>query len=39
MVPAARFGKPEEVAWAVRMLCDPAASYIHGTTLEVTGGL
>jgi len=39
MVPMARFGKPEEVAFAVRMLCDPAASYIHGTTLEVTGGL
>lgn len=39
MVPLARFGKPEEVAWAVRMLCDPAATYIHGTTLEVTGGI
>lgn len=39
MVPLARLGKPEEVAWAVRMLCDPQASYIHGTTLEVTGGL
>lgn len=38
-VPAARFGKPEEVAFAVRMLCDPQASYVHGSVLEVSGGL
>ncbi len=38
-VPAARFGTPAEVAFAVRMLCDVQASYVHGTVLEVTGGL
>jgi 3-oxoacyl-[acyl-carrier protein] reductase len=38
-VPLARFGKPEEVAYAVRMLCDPQASYVHGSVLEVSGGL
>jgi 3-oxoacyl-[acyl-carrier protein] reductase len=39
MVPAARFGTPEEVAYAVLCLCSPRAAYIHGTTLEVHGGL
>jgi 3-oxoacyl-[acyl-carrier protein] reductase len=38
-VPLARFGRPEEVAFAVRMLCDPDASYVHGSVLEVSGGL
>lgn len=38
-VPLARFGRPEEVAFAVRMLCDPGASYVHGAVLEVSGGL
>jgi 3-oxoacyl-[acyl-carrier protein] reductase len=38
-VPLARFGRPEEVAFAVRMLCDPQASYVHGSVLEVSGGL
>jgi 3-oxoacyl-[acyl-carrier protein] reductase len=38
-VPLRRFGKPEEVASAVLFLCSPEASYITGTTLEVTGGL
>ena len=28
-----------EVAYAVLMLCSPRAAYIHGTTLEVTGGI
>jgi len=39
MVPLARFGKPEEIAWAVLALCAPEASYVHGTVLEVTGGI
>ena len=39
MVPMKRFAVPEEVAYAVLALCSPRASYIHGTTLEVTGGL
>lgn len=39
MVPLNRFGTTEEVAYAVLALCSPRASYIHGTTLEVTGGI
>jgi 3-oxoacyl-[acyl-carrier protein] reductase len=39
MVPLGRFGKPEEVAWAVRALCSKGAGYVHGTVLEVTGGI
>lgn len=39
LVPMQRFGTVDEVAYAVLALCSPRASYIHGTTLEVTGGL
>ena len=39
MVPLGRFGKPEEIAWAVLALCAKEASYVHGTVLEVTGGI
>jgi 3-oxoacyl-[acyl-carrier protein] reductase len=39
MVPMQRFGTVDEVAYAVLALCSPAASYIHGTTLEVDGGI
>jgi len=39
MVPLARFGRPEEIAWAVLALCADEAAYVHGTVLEVTGGL
>lgn len=38
-VPMRRFGKPEEVAWAVRSLASREASYVTGATLAVTGGL
>jgi 3-oxoacyl-[acyl-carrier protein] reductase len=38
-VPMKRFGTPAEVAYAVRCLAAREASYINGTTLEVTGGL
>lgn len=37
-VPLGRFGKPEEVAFAVLYLCSPAASWITGFTLDVNGG-
>jgi 3-oxoacyl-[acyl-carrier protein] reductase len=38
-VPLGRFGRPEEVAWAVLSLAAREASYVNGATLEVTGGL
>jgi 3-oxoacyl-[acyl-carrier protein] reductase len=38
-VPVKRFGKPEEVAACVLFLASKDASYVNGSTLEVTGGL
>ena len=38
-VPMRRFGEPAEVASGVLYLASPEASYVTGTTLEVTGGL
>lgn len=38
-IPVKRFGSPEDVAYAVQCLAAKDASYITGTTLEVTGGL
>ncbi|MFA4945878.1 MAG: 3-oxoacyl-ACP reductase FabG [Lentisphaeria bacterium] len=38
-VPLQRFGRPEEVAYAVLFLASREAAYITGETLEVTGGL
>jgi 3-oxoacyl-[acyl-carrier protein] reductase len=34
-----RFGKPEEVAAAVRFLACPEASYITGSVLKIDGGI
>jgi 2-deoxy-D-gluconate 3-dehydrogenase len=37
-IPAARWGKAEDISGAVAFLCSEAATYIHGTILNVDGG-
>ena len=37
-VPAARIGRPEEMAWAAAFLCSNRAAYITGAALPVDGG-
>jgi 3-oxoacyl-[acyl-carrier protein] reductase len=39
MIPANRFGTPEEVAHAVAFLASPEAAYITGNVINVNGGL
>jgi glucose 1-dehydrogenase len=38
LVPMKRKGSPDEVAEAILWLCSDAASYVTGSTLDVTGG-
>ncbi len=38
LIPLGRPGTPEEAAGGVFLLCSPWANYIHGQTLNVTGG-
>jgi 3-oxoacyl-[acyl-carrier protein] reductase len=37
--PVGREGVPDDVVMVIRMLCQPAASYITGQTIHVSGGL
>ena len=39
MIPANRFGTPEEVAHAVAFLVSPQAGYITGNVISINGGL
>lgn len=39
LIPAGRYGKPEEFAEAVAFLASDKASYITGATLQVDGGM
>ncbi|MFJ8578768.1 SDR family NAD(P)-dependent oxidoreductase [Micromonospora sp. NPDC093277] len=36
--PLGRIGGPQDVAWAIRQLCDPAAGFVTGVVLPVDGG-
>ncbi len=37
-IPIGRVGQPEEIAQAAIWLLSPGASYVHGTTIDVSGG-
>jgi NAD(P)-dependent dehydrogenase (short-subunit alcohol dehydrogenase family) len=37
-IPLGRVGQPQEIAQAAIWLLSPAASYVHGTTIDVSGG-
>jgi 3-oxoacyl-[acyl-carrier protein] reductase len=39
MIPAGRFGAPEEIAATVAFLCSTRAAYLNGVTVLVDGGL
>ena len=39
MIPAGRFGKPEEVADLVAFLVSDKAAYITGEVISINGGL
>jgi 3-oxoacyl-[acyl-carrier protein] reductase len=38
-IPAGRYARPEEIAFMVVALTDPAASYVNGAVIAVDGGL
>ena len=38
-IPLGRWGEPEDIAQSVAFLCRPAASWITGEVLRVSGGM
>jgi NAD(P)-dependent dehydrogenase (short-subunit alcohol dehydrogenase family) len=38
-IPLERLGEPDEVARAIAFLCSPAAGFITGAQLEISGGV
>ncbi|MCB1229033.1 MAG: SDR family oxidoreductase [Verrucomicrobiae bacterium] len=38
-IPMRRFGRPEEIAAAIRFLASPEASYVTGAVLKIDGGI
>ena len=38
-IPAGRYGRPEEVAFMIVALTDPAASFVNGAVVTVDGGM
>ncbi|MNT93570.1 3-oxoacyl-[acyl-carrier-protein] reductase FabG [compost metagenome] len=38
-IPTGRIGQPEEVAYAVAMLCTDAAAFTTGACLDINGGV
>ncbi|AVJ29727.1 SDR family oxidoreductase [Achromobacter spanius] len=38
-IPVGRIGQPEEVAYAVAMLCADAAAFTTGACLDINGGV
>ena len=39
MIPTGRLGTPEDIAHAVKFLCEESTGYVTGTTLHVNGGM
>ena len=38
-IPSARFGEPDDIAYAVLFLCSNQSDYINGETLHINGGM
>jgi NAD(P)-dependent dehydrogenase (short-subunit alcohol dehydrogenase family) len=38
VIPMGRHGEPDEIAQAAVWLLSPAASYVHGAVVDVSGG-
>jgi 3-oxoacyl-[acyl-carrier protein] reductase len=38
-IPAGRYGSPQEIAFMIAALTDPAASFVNGAVITVDGGM